>query len=110
MGRRSETKRINRGPKTDGGWKMMMRGTEGGAGGRGRRLTALGGALGGGEQALTQLHPLTAAACQWWDAAVLWGGGCSWLFGVVFGFLIFWGFSFTNTYVALYFLPVKVRM
>lgn len=84
MGRRSEMKRINRGPKMDGGWKMMMRGTEGGAGGRGRRLTALGGALGGGEQALTQLHPLTAAACQWWDAAVLWGAArCFVLFLVV---------------------------
>lgn len=36
MGRRSEMKRINRGPKMDGGWKVMMPGTEvalvGGAG------------------------------------------------------------------------------
>lgn len=38
-------KRINRGPKMDGGWKVMMPGTEGGAGGRGQPLTALGGAL-----------------------------------------------------------------
>lgn len=90
-----------------------MRGSEGGAGGRGRRLTALGGALGGGEQALTQLHPLTAAVPVVGCCSTLGVGGGSWLFGVVFGFLIFWGFSFTNTDVALYFLqalPVKVRM
>lgn len=94
MGRRSEMKRINRGPKMDGSWKMMMRETEGGAGGRGRRLTALGGALGGAEQVLTQLHPQTAAACQWWDAAVLWGAALTfsllfrfWFFDICCGFL-----------------------
>lgn len=83
---------------------MMMRGSEGGAGGRGRRLTALGGALGGGEQALTQLHPLTAAVPVV-GCCSTWGGGaadCLVLF-LVFGY--FGGFL--SQTLTLHFISCK---